>query len=329
MLNTNQVCEPLPQQSRTLLQDTVRLEGLMEMHPISVGGYIVATPMIRDCYASVYDRVQDRRTGIVFAGRSRLGKTCTVRYCLNAILKDFPRSAVTALFVPSSSMPRDKRVHHLILAATGHHYSESASPERLIGIIKNHVISTCARLGSNQFILLIDEANNLDVVDYNQLVAIQNSLDSEGVLMTTVLFGLEDLQKRHSDLKSSSANDQISKRFFRKVIPFYGCRGTSELSTILEQYDTESEWPDESGISYTRFFLPQAYENNNLRLAAKVNEIWTILNYRETIDPTGLTMETITLVVKHLLRDNYRDDSPIFYFTKEHITRAIDKADYG
>jgi len=42
---------------------------------------------------------------------------------------------------------------------------------------------------------------------------------------------------------------------------FHGIRSVNELEYILEGYDEDSEWPDNSGVSYTKYFLSDAFDD--------------------------------------------------------------------
>ncbi|BDB27231.1 ATP-binding protein [Cupriavidus sp. P-10] len=320
----------LTAEAESLLRDETQRARLLSMHPLQMGTYIIPTPMIMTCYEEASSRVADQRTGTLFAGESRLGKTYTARWCKSQLIEDFPQCAVTAMFVPAVESTSNERVHRLLLDAIGHPYPQSARQPRLLKMIISAVISRCAQLGGHQFVLVIDEANNLGKLDFHQLIAIQNGLDEQQIKMTSVLFGLTKLKARISQFREDE-EDQIIARFFRSVDPFYGCRSVEELHYILSQYDSPqgSAWPDGTNICFTRFYFPLAYVHNGFRLSNYASSIWETLESRQKIPIIGLQMEIVALVVRHLFLDNFKRDSPCFAFTPQDIDAAIEKSDYG
>src|SRR3546814_1290838 len=69
---------------------------------------------------------------------------------------------------------------------------------------------------------------------------------------------------------------QILARFLAEPIPFEGCISVDDFRKILRSYDVNSEYPEGSGLSYTRFFLPKAYQAG-FRLTNYSEEIWDAL----------------------------------------------------
>lgn len=53
---------------------------------------------------------------------------------------------------------------------------------------------------------------------------------------------------------------QIIARFLSEPLAFDGRTSVEELKEILKTFDEGTEYPEGSGWSYTRFFLPQAFE---------------------------------------------------------------------
>ncbi len=66
-------------------------------------------------------------------------------------------------------------------------------------------------------------------------------------------------------------------RFMVRDAPFRGIRSDKELVSVLDVYDCRSEWPPKAASSYTRYFLPQAFEYG-FRMASCGAILWDIFD---------------------------------------------------
>src|SRR3546814_241168 len=113
--------------------------------------------------------------------------------------------------------------------------------------------------------------HRLSDTDLEQLLAIHNALRMERISMTTVSFAQPEIKERVTGLMTRRQH-QLIARFLSEPLIFEGCSSPQELEAILDAYDTRSEYPEGSGWSYTRFFLPDAY-SCGFRLASYIAQI--------------------------------------------------------
>jgi hypothetical protein len=93
-----------------------------------------------------------------------------------------------------------------------------------------------------------------------------------------------------------------------------------DLKKILFAYDHEQYYPEDSVYTFTRFFLPQAYENG-FRLTLYTNSIWSAL--REAAPRDSLPMEHLTRTIEFILLAGHREDCPEFELSISAIRTAV------
>lgn len=88
---------------------------LLGRHPLARRHYTIPTPMVQYAYQAIRERVYARRTGLVFVGKTRYGKTTCACAALQYLLQEFP--TIHAIFVPARSSQRtnDGHVYRVIL----------------------------------------------------------------------------------------------------------------------------------------------------------------------------------------------------------------------
>lgn len=112
---------------------------------------------------------------------------------------------------------------------------------------------------------------------------------------------------------------------------FHGLSHIDDIVRILKCYDEGSEWPKQSGISYTQHFLPHAFANQ-WRLWQQSKAIWDC--FRETRQKAGmgplkeLSMQAFTQVIGCLLVDLSKRDSDELMLENDNILDAIENTAY-
>ncbi|UUZ76051.1 hypothetical protein LP414_32325 [Polaromonas sp. P1(28)-13] len=122
----------------------------------------------------------------------------------------------------------------------------------------------------NLLVVFADEAQKLEIEEYEWLREVHDELERNGYRMVTFLIGQPQLKNVKSALKESRQT-QIVGRFMIDDIEFHGVRTAEEAASCLLGYDTacypNEQWP------FTRFFLPQAW-SQGLRLVNEAAALW-------------------------------------------------------
>lgn len=300
-------------------------DKLIEDHPITRRRYTVPTPMLKSAYVVTRERVYSRRTGLVFFGETRAGKTTCALSIKDYLEEEFPNVYVTLATARHTNRPVDGHVYRLILEGSGHVCAKRNDPNLLLrNVVADVQICTNQRHG-DQYVLIIDEVNLLNEADLSNLLELHNALNLLDIRMTTVSFGQPEILDRISSLLAQEKK-QIVARFFRAPKPFHMCDSASSLNELLSYLDEKTEWPDGSGCTYTQFFFPLAYRSG-FRMSKYTQNIWTALDTACSGSHEGCTMEIVALAVEWLYLAMWRDDSSDFSLTDDDIAAALEAAD--
>lgn len=298
------------------------LDDLYEIHPIIERNYQLPTLMMERCYSIVKDRVWMRRTGLVFYGPPRVGKTQCSFIIKELLENDFPKLHVTLMTARRTSHNSVSHICRLILAAEKHILVGRNSEDELFNnVITDIEIKLHSKKG-NQFVLIIDEFHLLNLIDLQQLACIHNALEHAGIRMTTISFCQPEIRSIRTSLLAS-LDRQIIARFLSELFSFEGCANLDDIKFILRCYDLLSEFPENSGWSFTRFFAPKAFESG-FRLENYASQIWAqltscvrVASYR------SIPMEHTCLSVENILLSVRQQDTPEFRLQKSTIQSAI------
>jgi hypothetical protein len=304
------------------LSDAER-EALLEYHPIREREYVLPTPMMERTYSIIQERAWARRTGTVFYASPRMGKTKCALSTKDLLQEAFPKSHVTLMSARPITRPADTHIFRLILEAERHALSARAKYDALFdNAVADIEVKTKAK-GGAQFVLLIDELQVLNDLDLQQLVCFHNALELRKIKMTTISFAQPEILHRRTALMASH-DRQIIARFLSELIPYDGCCSSADLRRILKAYDTASEFPDGSGWSYTRFFLPIAFEHGFLL------ENYTVPLWSELAGAAGgnnmLPMEHTCLAIENLLLAMRKHDCANLTLDKDDIEDAVESS---
>ena len=242
-----------------------------DRHPLTLLKYIVSTPSIDTTYTEVKRCLRHRVPGAMLLGQSRYGKTYAARWMSRMMKEDYPKIVTVTFGCERKKRPVESAFFENILEAAEHSDvysgSNSAKRRRLI----NHLTDQVTRSGQNLVVFFIDEAQRLDLIEYEWLWDIHDQLERRGIRMITFLVGQQKLLNQKSALKEQG-EIQIVNRLMVDELHFHGVRSAEEVASCLAGYD-ESCFPTDSDWTFTRFFLPYAYADG-LRLADDAHVVW-------------------------------------------------------
>lgn len=242
----------------------------IDTHPLVLQKYIVPTPSIDSLYLNIKRCLKLRVPGAIIYAMTRWGKTYAARYVALMLKADFPRLVVFTFDCHSRSRPSESAFFTNLLRAVGHEKAEGgmASSKRVRLI--NKLLEMLQASRQNMLVVFADEAQKLEIEEYEWLREVHDELERNGYRMVTFLIGQPQLKNVKSALKESRQT-QIVGRFMIDDIEFHGVRTAEEAASCLLGYDTacypNEKWP------FTRFFLPQAW-SQGLRLVNEAAVLW-------------------------------------------------------
>ncbi|RSK49682.1 ATP-binding protein [Bacillus canaveralius] len=291
-------------------------------HPIKQGDYILDTIAIKDLSEEVLKWIHMRNSGAIIYGAPRLGKTFAIEYLKRVFDMKYKTEFATFLIKSEKvKISNEDRFFTKLLYEVGHSLYKvgkaHAKKERLI----NYLLEKGEQSTRNQIVWFYDDAQRLGEYEYEWLMDIYNELQSFGITLTILLTGQEELKHRRNLYLSTSK--QIVGRFMIYEKQFYGMKKIDELAFLLEGYDSVSEYPENSGCSYTKFFFPEAFIAG-YRLEKEASLIWNIiqslrmeLGLKKKME---LPMRDVIAIINYVLI-KFGDTEQSTYWPNEHIWR--------
>lgn len=274
-------------------------------HPIETGRYFIGTREVRRMYTNIKQWVENRAPGGIAYGRPRLGKTTAIRYLEKELPIDFGEDiTILKLKCEQNTRINENTYYEEILKQLGHALPYSGRKTIKSDRLYKFLQEKAEHSSSNRIVLFIDDAQRLVPLQYNILMDIYNYLIDCGISMTAILVGQEELKHVRSAFINAKQG-QIVGRFMVHEYKFSGIKSKDELQTCLNGYDSLSEYPDQSGWSYTRYYFPDAYEQG-FRLEQCTEELFlTIENARKVkgiTKPLEIPMQYLTLTVEYVFK---------------------------
>lgn len=300
------------------------------VHPMESQEYAVFTPSIDSFFHIIRDWLHHKITGGYVYGVPRIGKSRAIKFWLAYLIKEECINCALFRVIYSRS----------IQPSWTHFYDELLSSEDMGGsalsgnksLKRNKIINRLSLLakatGGNQILFIIDEAQNLSIFDYKCFCDLQSRLDNIGFRVTFVYVGSYELNILHKNFRS--VNDlQIVGRFSLNNYRFRGVCSQNELNYVLTGYDEDSEWPENSSNSYTRYFYTRAFDAGS-RLIDSCEIIWSsfIKLTPGERDSPEIPMEHVAKSVEYLFREHSDTSAIQIQFTIEQIEVAIKSTRY-
>lgn len=304
-------------------------DNYLENHPLNQRPVQVLTNTIKESFLFVSDAIKFKRPGCAFSAIFRSGKSTALLMFKRELPTVMPLVAYGLVSAKDHDTVTERVYWGDLLIALGL-VTEGTAQERQ-NRLRSAIIAACIQAGGRHFCWLIDEGQNWGPREYTFLRDLANQLrEQDGYVLTTVIFG----DPRLNDLCSlfREKRKDLWARFLMKPQPFFGIRNVKDLKFFLEELDNAKrcEYPAGSGVSYTEFFLPSAYEFG-WRLKDQDQQIWNAFSRaaatvnRELGD---IGMQWIGETVIHFLTDKMANDVAGFVGLPEDWDDAILQAQF-
>lgn len=243
----------------------------LDHHPVVEQKYIVPTPSIDDMYARVKKLIRLRTPGAIIYAHPRFGKTYGIRYVIRVLKEDYPKVVIVSFGCEKKKSHSEDAFFSNLLKAVGHQGYLTGTITRKRARLIEKIEEMVDRSGHNWVVFFADEAQRLDIIEYEWLRDVHDELERHGIRMITLLIGQPELLNQKSAFRVSKQT-QIVARFMIDEMRFRGLQSADDMATCLAGYD-EAYFPESTKWSYTRFFFPCAW-SEGFRLVNEAASMW-------------------------------------------------------
>lgn len=297
-------------------------------HPLLSREYRLNTPALLAVIQNACFKVLMRKTGVVYTGEPRVGKTV----CCEALLEEIPRRfpKVYVSMIPATnkdaSSPRYSSIVHQLIEQEGILPQVRTTFIQRQSMLLERLKMRAEARNAKQVVLLIDELSRLSIVDFTQLADIYNKLRAEKITLTVISFAMPSIHKVVEDFLRND-DRHIIGRFLSDIRPLHGVTTLGQLNQVLHLYD---DYANESllGHSFTRDVLPYAY-TAGFRLASVAPDIWREMS-RVAAGKylNNLPMEHVAQVVAYLLVILGGEDSDALIVPQDLVEEAVRESNF-
>lgn len=300
-------------------------------HPVETGKYLLPTNEIVKMHNTVSKWIDNRAPGGIIYGRPRIGKTRSITYLMHDLPAEFNQNIpVFHMRCRHYKLAKENEFFEDLLLAVKHAlpYSGKASIKR--DRLFRFLLEKAELSFQKRIIIFVDDAQRLFELHYGWLMDLYNELDHAGISMTAILVGQEELiHQRSSFIQGRKA--QIVGRFMVHEHEFTGLKGLNDMKACLSGYDQISEYPENSGWSFTRYYFPDLFDDG-FRLESCAEELLSVFtNLRKEAGLSqkfDIPMQYLALSVEYALRKYGVEGEDVHSLTQSQWEKAVIHSGY-
>ena len=288
-----------------------------DLHPLQTDSAALPTRPLEEFVNEIRSWLDNLLPGAIVWGYQRVGKTQGVRYLVdNAEHLLGAPIPTTLISVPDSleSPITRNQFYKLILAALGYGAPDSGTASVKKTRIEEFMVDRVRSAREHRYLMLVDEAQWLTVEQFRIFMDLHNQLKIRDIRLIVILVGQPELLDRKRALRSKGHNHLLG-RFMTAIHRFEGVVDQADFVRFCRAFDEHSEWPDSSGVTFTHYFVPEAWAAG-WRLQNSAVALWDVIasNRRQDNLPAKgeLPMQALTALILWLLQTLHdRDDSAL------------------
>ena len=298
-------------------------------HPLSRRHYRVATAAIQEFVDLVELCVRVMIPGALIHARPRMGKTHAIEYIGLHLGRQRPDLLVLRLSCEHHRSAYEGPFFSALLAAAGVRDPQPVSnAQKRFALMRRLHEQLLLRRG-HVVVLMCDEAQRLSKHALEWLRDVHDQLAQQGYRLITFLVGQSQLLE-HKAQYQLSGDEQIVARFMIEQLHFRGVVDAADAATCLASYDC-SHYPEDSGPTFTEFFMPQAW-SAGLRLEHSGQALWNTFVQAHAAaqlkGPVEIQMDYFTRAVESVLTQGPGWDGLGLQLGVAHWERAVRDSGY-
>jgi hypothetical protein len=256
------------------IQNPIYLKPESKDHPIVRRLYELATPPIGELSEQLSEWIMSRVPSGHVYGPAGFGKTTALRFWIRQLLSETHHGPLPLFLWIAGCHYRSSECMLLreLLRTIGYESGKSESRRSLLDRLVKLYAARARDAGGDYLVLIVDEAQNLHDTELQILHDLQNELGSVGFNLTVILVGSRESEHWH-ELGVKNRGLDLVARFAIRSARFRGIRSPAELKLVLGGYDSHLFWPEGSGVSFTKYSFPGAFDDG-LRIANSALNLW-------------------------------------------------------
>lgn len=313
---------------------------LVTLSYLSSFDFQIATKSIFELYKRLKYWVLSGNCGAMIYGRSRVGKTSSILYCMKKFKKEFGEDFPVLIWTLTehAASTKDKYFYASLLDAMGmatDKYSRTTALELKTRII-NYMAIKASETKLKSVVLFIDEAYKLDYKEYYWLMDIYNVLHVKyNVKLTVFLFGTPKEMKAIKKEFICNDQTQILERFMLNDYEFYGISDLKEMSFCLAELDRSfirDSLGNPDSITLAEYFFPRAYNEKNALFYNLAEDFWDAfmeIKAKHGICSKDIPMHFFIQAFIFCLSTYGVEAENHYFLSKTDIINAIEETGYG
>src|SRR5471030_319300 len=226
-------------------------------HPLLQKDVILPTPPISELVTALRRAIILREQVCCFTATSGYGKSQGLTMAQRELGKIFADVPIYRHVVNNHQVPSIRAFFKHFLKTVGEPKLNGETYDLRIRL-ENLLIDAGRGSSMKLVVLLIDEAQEMALQDFQFLKDIGNQLEDAGVQLVVIMMGQDpDFTAVIDKLRAAGRLDLIS-RFTLRQVPFRGLNTETDIRTVLSEIDRQ-EHPPGSRCTWPQSFVPKAW----------------------------------------------------------------------
>jgi hypothetical protein len=230
--------------------------------------------------------------------------------------------------VPKSHGSSEGAFYSLILVNFEQKASQHSPPSSRLQRICNYLVAKCNERRSDLVVIFLDNAERLFPDDYEHLATLDNEMTNRGYMLFFVFVYQSDFTGVVSEkIYDGNPTPHVKQRFLMRNHQFTGLHGEDEVAHVLGRLDELTEWPEGSGISFSRHFAPGAFDRG-WRFRQHAPQLWekayALRRKYKLPEPWTWPMKSFEGTVNFLLTNIARNRPDFDGFTDADLDTALE-----
>lgn len=305
-------------------------------HPVVDDLIAFPTPPLIRATETMIHIIGSGGRGGAFTAFPGFGKTRAITYCCERLPEVFPNMPIVSFHAHNESHQTSSKFFEWLYERTVFEIKAARTPRKIRDMLVRAWFLEAASRRSRKLICFGDEMQRWTANEFTWLIDISNDLESMGIRMTSILFAQQQFAHNRSIFLRDGRGD-ILGRFMSRWFTFGGIESALELKEVFHCYDDaeHGEYPPGSNCSYTRFFMPQAFEAG-WRLASCAGNCWEIFLTqankrlkRASTSKVSIGMLWVAEAVQFVLMHYGDQDRTQFSIAKDQWVTAIESTGFA